>query len=107
MNRRSFLRTLALSAGGIALVGPELLVPKRTYFLPPAGGWAVGDVGWQMWRWGVTPAFPELLKGDLMIVDWHDVPVGRHMLYQNFYSGNRPAFVSIQNDEWKPMGELT
>ena len=95
-------------------MGPELLVPKRTYFLPPAGGWAVGDVGWQMWRWGVTPAFPELLKGDLLIVDWHDGPVGRHMFYQNFYSGTpapgdrgKPVWAEIKSDEWKLLGELT
>ncbi len=41
MNRRSFLQSIgasaAISAGGIALL--ELAVPKRTFFLPPTGGW--------------------------------------------------------------------
>jgi hypothetical protein len=34
MNRRNFLGLLAP-----ALILPELLVPKRTFFLPPKGGW--------------------------------------------------------------------
>lgn len=39
MNRRNFLKGLALSAGGI-LVGAEIL-KEKTYFLPPSGGWRV------------------------------------------------------------------
>jgi hypothetical protein len=42
MNRRGFLSLLAPAAA--ALVAPELLVPKRSIFLPPSGGWPV-DVG--------------------------------------------------------------
>ena len=37
MNRRDLL--LALPA---ALVLPELVVPRRTWFLPPRGGWDLG-----------------------------------------------------------------
>jgi hypothetical protein len=37
MNRRNFI-SLATTAAGILLL-PELLVPKRTFFLPPRGGW--------------------------------------------------------------------
>lgn len=65
MNRREFLRTAGLSAGGVELLGAEILVPERTYFLPPRGGWPLGDVrrywavgdgisddtGYQEWRW--------------------------------------------------------
>jgi hypothetical protein len=40
MNRRGFLRLLAPAAALIA--APELLLPRRTFFLPPAGGWG-GD----------------------------------------------------------------
>lgn len=39
MNRRGFLALLG--GAGAALLVPELLVPKRTIFLPPAGGWPV------------------------------------------------------------------
>jgi hypothetical protein len=43
VNRRGFLQllgsTIALSAGGIALLEPEP-IKAVTYFLPPAGGWA-------------------------------------------------------------------
>jgi hypothetical protein len=35
MNRRGFLLTAPA-----LLVLPELIVPKRTFFLPPMGGWA-------------------------------------------------------------------
>jgi hypothetical protein len=38
MNRRNFLSLVGASAA--ALIAPELLIPKRTFFLPPAGGWA-------------------------------------------------------------------
>lgn len=45
MNRRGFFSALAGAAAGV-IVGPELaelLVPKRTIFLPPAGGWIGGN----------------------------------------------------------------
>ena len=121
MNRRSFLRTLALSAGGIALLGPELLVPKRTYFLPPKGGWRI--IPESLYDFAATPGPPSgILKGDLLIWDWHDgQPVGRQMFYKNFYAvyknfyagtpapGDRgkPVWVEIKSDEWKLLGELT
>ena len=41
MDRRSFLRGLALSAGGV-------YVSTKTFFLPPAGGWFVSD-GWELY----------------------------------------------------------
>jgi hypothetical protein len=37
MNRRKFLSLIA--AAPAALILPELLLPKRSFFLPPAGGW--------------------------------------------------------------------
>ena len=37
MNRRALFKSLAGIAG--ALLVPELFVPKRTFFLPPLGGW--------------------------------------------------------------------
>lgn len=40
MNRRGFLSLLAPAAA--LIVAPELLLPKRTFFLPPAGGWDGG-----------------------------------------------------------------
>jgi hypothetical protein len=41
MNRRNFI-SLATTAAGILLL-PELLIPKRTFFLPPVGGWQKYD----------------------------------------------------------------
>ena len=38
MNRRGFLSAMGLTAAGFAV--PELWTPKRTFFLPPPGGWA-------------------------------------------------------------------
>ena len=38
MNRRKFLGLIA--AAPAALILPELLLPNRSFFLPPAGGWA-------------------------------------------------------------------
>lgn len=35
ISRRAFV----LGAGAAALVLPQMLVPRRTYFLPPVGGW--------------------------------------------------------------------
>lgn len=37
MNRRGFLGLLAPAAA--VLAAPALLIPRRTFFLPPAGGW--------------------------------------------------------------------
>lgn len=46
MNRRGFLGLVAAAVP--ALILPELLVPKRTFFLPPAGGWAQPSLA-SMW----------------------------------------------------------
>ena len=40
ISRRQFLTYAAIGAGAIAV--PELLLPKRTFFLPPKGGWNSG-----------------------------------------------------------------
>jgi hypothetical protein len=42
MNRRGFLGVLAGAAAAIAV--PELLIPKRSFFLPPPGGWRPSDL---------------------------------------------------------------
>jgi len=42
ISRRQFLTYAAIGAGVIAV--PELLLPKRTFFLPPKGGWR----GWYL-----------------------------------------------------------
>ena len=55
MNRRGFLATLGLAAGALAI--PELWTPKRTFFLPPRGGWlpagtvAIQDPYRYTWTW--------------------------------------------------------
>jgi len=41
ITRRLFLGLAAGAAG--ALILPELIVPKRTFFLPPPGGWRPQD----------------------------------------------------------------
>lgn len=46
MNRRGFL-TLAAPA---VLILPELLIPKRSFFLPPMGGWAT-EIPWSVMAW--------------------------------------------------------
>jgi hypothetical protein len=42
MNRRKFLGFLA--AGGAIAAAPALLLPERTIFLPPIGGWPHGRI---------------------------------------------------------------
>lgn len=37
MNRRGFLKILG--GAGVAIAAAELLIPERTFFLPPRGGW--------------------------------------------------------------------
>ena len=61
MNRRGFLAALGLTGAGLAV--PELWIPKRTFFLPPRGGWAArpstttitatgGEAPWNyQWTW--------------------------------------------------------
>jgi hypothetical protein len=44
MNRRSFLSLLA--PAGAALLAPDLLLPARSIFLPPAGGWPADIYGY-------------------------------------------------------------
>jgi hypothetical protein len=42
VTRRKFLGILAGATAAIAV--PELLIPKRTFFLPPLGGWRPTDL---------------------------------------------------------------
>jgi hypothetical protein len=42
ISRRGFLQGL-LAAAPAALIVPELLIPTRTIFLPPAGGWVASE----------------------------------------------------------------
>lgn len=46
MKRRAFLGLMA--AVPAALILPELLMPNRTFFLPPTGGWAQESLA-QLW----------------------------------------------------------
>lgn len=58
ISRRTFLIGLTTSA----LVLPELVAPRRTFFLPPSGGWLTG---------------PQLIQyGDLSTEIWEDVRTG-------------------------------
>lgn len=55
MNRRNFLK-YALTAAGVAVVAPELLLPrdpKRVYFLPPGTGWYVWKDNGRTLEWSV------------------------------------------------------
>jgi hypothetical protein len=56
VNRRDFLGLIA-SAVPAALVLPEMLIPKRTFFLPPTGGWAQPSLAqtWLEWSEQVRP----------------------------------------------------
>lgn len=75
MNRRGFLSLLAPAAA--LIVAPELLLPRRTFFLPPTGGWS-GDwfQKWvdadmrQAWQAGLDAAYraayPPLMVDDMM-----------------------------------------
>lgn len=56
MNRRGFLGLVAAAVP--ALILPELLLPKRTFFLPPAGGWAQPSLAemWLNWAEDIRPA---------------------------------------------------
>lgn len=53
LNRRGFLAALGLATGALAV--PELWTPKRTFFLPPRGGWIVpvggGGPYTYAWQW--------------------------------------------------------
>jgi len=55
MNRRGFLAALGVTAAGAAtgLAVPELWTPKRTFFLPPRGGWQkhFADPYAYQWQW--------------------------------------------------------
>jgi len=48
ISRRSFLTGAAIATG--ALIVPELIAPKRAFFLPPKGGW-----DWQAYAYGWHP----------------------------------------------------
>lgn len=75
MNRRGFLQllgsTVALTAGGIALLEPE---PIKTYFLPPRGGWAASLPGaWELaLAKDALDSIDEQLKRSGGLISWDD-----------------------------------
>lgn len=57
MKRRAFLGLIA-AAIPASLILPELLIPKRSFFLPPTGGWAQPSLAdlWLSYAQEVRPA---------------------------------------------------
>lgn len=49
MKRRAFL---GLFAAAPVLLLPELIIPRKTFFLPPTGGWKETGEIWWMWNPG-------------------------------------------------------
>lgn len=80
MNRRGLLQLLAGSAA--ALAAGELLIPSRTIFLPPRGGWPTSRLG----MYFGTAWLPGYAEGEPMAAAWRDV---RWTLYSGdlVYSG--------------------
>lgn len=93
MNRRGFLSLIAPAAA--LIVAPELLLPKRTFFLPPGGGWSGGYpadfIGALKWKLAMEIAYPPLLVMDPHLYQMLDLknikPGGVH------YIENRPIKV--------------
>ena len=82
MDRRKFLTLLGIAAP-VALIVPELILPKRTFFLPPAGGWrqTYSHTGAYTKRAGgtVTYIMPDQAEcGDLLIMTTtaDEIPIG-------------------------------
>lgn len=93
MNRRGFL-TLLAGAAAIAAV-PELFVPKRTFFLPPAGGWLRDDYYSLEW--------PNVLR-EKLAQDMADAYARDHVILSaEYYTPIEPAdpFVRIGGHEGK------
>jgi hypothetical protein len=75
MNRRGFLGFIVPTAAGL-VIAPELLLPKRSFFLPPPDGWpnpyAQAVTEWVsrsgpsilLWTW------PNALKPSFLMSDW-------------------------------------
>lgn len=72
INRRSFLTLTPLM-----LLTPTLLIPKRTYFLPPRGGWYMFGRNWDLVRYTI-PA-----DGEGLYIDWEftEIPHGGYLFY--------------------------
>lgn len=73
MNRRSFLALLPA-----ALILPELLLPKRTFFLPPSGGWSP-----MLWGDGIhddREALQRLVDAQLRVGNIVNFPCGTYAL---------------------------
>lgn len=66
MNRRAFLLALSTAAAA-GLIVPELVLPKRTFFLPPRGGWRSENY-WTAWDPENAPSPP---AGDFPAI-WMD-----------------------------------
>ena len=69
MNRRRFLQILTAPAG---LAAAELIVPHRTIFLPPRGGWPIADgkigryTGFEVLEFPPRVGFPAFPASDLI-----------------------------------------
>ena len=74
ITRRQFLTTTGLAIAGLII--PELVLPQKTFFLPPPGGWpkdyakqAVEAEKRYFYQWGIRG------EGEVEIVDSNGVTI--------------------------------
>lgn len=107
MNRRSFLSLIAPAAA--LIVAPELLLPKRTFFLPPAGGWGrstltVADLqrAKALLRQAEMAAYPPVIY-ELGNEAWMgaSLEIERHWSRIGVMMENNPAVFDVAMAAWK------
>jgi hypothetical protein len=71
ITRRGFLQFLGVGTAGLLL--SELIVPQKTFFLPPVGGWSRGYR--ELVDWGLfgsaeesLPAYGTIARGDFKLL---------------------------------------
>lgn len=89
LSRRAFLRG-ALSLAPVVIAPPalaELLEPRRTIFLPPAGGWLeLADIT------------REAFGAQLIVQIYNSSPLLRHLMNPDAYIAGVPIYFDDQTD---------
>lgn len=109
MNRRDFLKllgsaTVALSAGGIALLEQEVYQPTKTIMLPPKGGWVAAGYGYSRIDTFQSRSPNGLANGSLFSFseEYRTMELAMSRAMEGYEERGAPAFVIWQKPYQSP-----
>jgi hypothetical protein len=94
MNRRDLFKFMG--AGAAALLVPELMLPKTTFFLPPSCGWGAQRLIIRKMQQYVIATSSYPIRYD---ATWDTADGGAHQYHVDFSDEGNPDYPQFQSDK--------